>query len=268
MLSYICSGQNDKDKYILFGSGFDLYKVIDKGMSPLKYKGPGATFVLGYRNIDEKRIHWFESDFTGGYLYTRNFPDNDENMAFYYTGELDYSYYSRLSNGNPEDKFYLGGSFDSKINFRYNPKLANSFLNYEAFSSLAFSGLYSKTKQQPLREYKLWIFKIIAPEKNINYKIRAKLPLLSFVIRPPYITVSDFLDPNLDYVNDRVNQGKFLSWNKFFRFSTVFERNRILKNGNMISYSYLWDFYKYKVDYNDVVFALHQFKIALHFKTN
>ncbi|MEX0813945.1 MAG: hypothetical protein WD048_17125 [Chitinophagales bacterium] len=241
-----------REHYLPLGLGWSLQHAQDEGMSPLQYNGSSLSVKTGYIVKTPNNKHQLDLMFHYGKLHTRNFNKTESFKVPMYRFDLSYTYLKLLKRfGNDKYALYLGGRSEFTGNIRLNYKLGNSTVNYEGIAALGISSGLSRT------------FEINKRKLLLDFYFN--LPFLSYVIRPNYITITDFSDPDNDVVKDHTKRVTFNSFNKFTRATIQLDASYLLKNGNMIRLGYLWDFYSYRRT-NKVKAALQGIVLSTIFK--
>lgn len=241
-------GQEKKQHYIFMDNGFAFQTVQDYGMSPLLYSGLGFMTQAGYYFYGEKYIHQVTGNFSAGFLSTRNYED-DEAIATFLDGGAYYTVLRHIKDiGATNDyRLFAGGSFDFRTGNRINTKLGNSAYNYEIFSGLALSGRIEKLWHRPARERKIWFVTFDLKERDIIFDYQVNIPLISWGVRPSFVTISDGM-----YSTVELGNSGFYTFDVLKRFYSRLGASYIFNNGNMFKLSITKNMYAYKKDFNNV----------------
>jgi len=257
-----------RDKYLGLGLGGSYMKVIDNATSPLLYRGLSIPFVsLGYLTHSDRIIKTFETDFSYGQLKTRTETPwyDPRNTSYYFAFRYDLLY--RIKKFEKINvNWYLGPEINSNSHFRINYKYGNSAFNFDNYNGIGIA-----TRIELPFGYKSTQFKFL----GLNFKRRARdlrlswqlsTPVFSFMIRPTYVTITNFIDPELQtkITSDHTDGGIFIPLNLRSQTELFYK----LHNGNMFKLAYIWNFYSHDPGYNKVMSAFHAFCFSFIFKFN
>jgi len=239
-----------KDRYLPFGLGVVNHKVKDDGMSPLTYKGFGLHYRLGFYGKNERKMNFYNIGYSRGSISSKNYPSSvDVVKTSVFRIELDYGHLRRIKVFEaPKINWMLGGSANLFINGRLNLKMGNSALSYEGGLSFGLLNRFERTFKMRKRSI------ILSHQLNI--------PFYSLIARPGYAFIPDIAAN--EYIN--VDNTSGMTFNNFFRVNSLFELSYVLKNDNQIRLGYIWDYYSYYKDYNDVQVAMHGIVLSTIFK--
>jgi hypothetical protein len=260
--------RKSRDKYLGLGLGFSYMKVIDNATSPLLYKGLNIPFAsLGYFTHSDRIIKTFETDFSYGQLKTRTETPwyDPRNTSYYIAFRYDILYrikkFEKLS-----VNWYLGSEINSNSHFRINYKYENSAFNFDNYNGIGIA-----TRLELPFTYKSTQFKFLGlyfkrRDRDLRLSWQLSSPVLSLMIRPTYVTITNFIDPELQtkITSDNTDGGLFVPFN--LRSQT--ELHYKLHNGNMFRLTYIWNYYHHDPGYNKVQSAFHGFYFSLVFRFN
>jgi hypothetical protein len=257
-----------RDKYLGLGLGFSHVKIIDQSTSPLMYKGFQFPYLsLGYLTHSKKRIKTVEVDFSFGFLKTRTITPWAEprNMSFYTNIRYNILYYLR-SFATDRINWYIGPEFNINGHFRVNYKYGNS-----AFTFDNYNGVGIATRIEFPFGWKGRTYRFLGKDRNRNDRDlriswQLSMPVANLVIRPTYVTITNFVDPELraKITRDHLNGGFFVPLN----LRSQMELYYILQNQNMFRLTYVWNFFHHDPGYNKVQSAFHGVYFAFVFKFN
>lgn len=253
-----------KEHFLHFGVTLTKFAVKDFATSPLIYKGIlyGGELGLGFQG--KHMITLFNAGFSYGYLKNRNYQVNDNNKAVSYNSFVSFRLGHRITKPAAMN-LYLGGYLGAIADFRENSKFYNADLNYEVFASLG-----------PMV---YWDLKISAPAipfnfkkgqkrlaRNIKFTSSLSFPVIHGVVRPPFNTIEDFVDKQAaKFAWERID---FVSFDKLFSVISQSSINYYLHNGNRIMLSYLWYYYNFYPEINQVRSVGGHFSFSFVFKLN
>ncbi|MEQ8574043.1 MAG: hypothetical protein RIB63_08280, partial [Fulvivirga sp.] len=72
------------------------------------------------------------------------------------------------------------------------------------------------------------------------------LPLLNHIIRPSFLNVFDYVNPEGNWVKERVDDSRWYAINKYSNITSTIYMLYPLSSSNIIRLSYEWDFYRIK----------------------
>ncbi|MCB2218901.1 MAG: hypothetical protein KQI35_00800 [Bacteroidetes bacterium] len=259
--------RRERDKYLGLGTGFSYVKVTDNNTSPLRYKGITIPANLSFLVHSEKIIKSFETDFSYGNLTTpTELPwYNPTNTSYYISLRYNILYrFKQLA----EDRinWYLGPEFNINGHFRVNYKYGNSAFTFDNYNGIGLATRFEFPFHYRAKKMKLWFIKLNRRDRDLRLSWQLSTPFVSFMIRPTYVTITNFIDPDLQskITADHISGGFFVPFN--LRSQT--ELHYILHNGNAIRLSYVWNFFHHDPGYNKVQSAYHGLTLSLLFKFN
>ena len=257
-----------RDKYLSIGSGFSYIKVIDNATSPLLYKGLQiGNASLGYLVHSGERIKHFDLDFNFGWLKTRTETPWYDPRNTSYRVALRYNILYRLQHDIfGKVALYLGPEFNLNGHFRVNYKYGNSAFTFDNYNGIGIASAFEYPFSWKNRDCKLWFVKMHRRERNLRLSWQLSTPVASFMIRPTYVTITNFIVPNLQskITADHIDGGLFVPFNLRSETSLFYE----LHNLNLLKLSYVWNFYSHDPGYNKVQSAYHGLMFSFVFKFN
>lgn len=188
-----------RDKYVYFGLGFSYIKVTDKNTSPLMYKGLQMPYTsIGYLNHSSKKIQSIEIDFSFGFLKSRTKTPwySAQNMSFYTNIRYDILYSIR-SFARERINWYIGPEFNINGHFRINDKYGNSAFNFDSYAGAGFVTRFELPFSWKGRTYKFLGKDRNRRDRNLRLSWQLSTPVVSLLIRPTYVTITNFIDPEL-----------------------------------------------------------------------
>ncbi|MBN2175670.1 MAG: hypothetical protein JW731_16185 [Bacteroidales bacterium] len=256
-----------RDKYLGFGFGASYLKVTDNATSPLLYKGFSALVSLEYLVHSDKRIKTFETDFGFGWLHSRTETPWYEPRATSYYAAIRYNILYRLKTiikGNIN--WYLGPEFNINGHFRVNYKYGNSALTFDNYNGIGLATRFEFPFGYNSGQKNILGMNVRHRSRDLRLSWQLSTPIASFMIRPTYVTITNFIDPDLrtKITTDHTSGGFFIPFN--IRSQTEFYY--ILHNQNMLKLSYIWNFYSHDPGYNKVQSAMHGFLFTFIYKFN
>lgn len=256
-----------RDKYLVTGFGGSIVKAVDNATSPLMYKGFAPATSLHYFVHSEKVIKAFETDFCFGWLKPRTESPwyQIQNTSFILNFRF-YKLYQLKRIFKEKVNWYLGGEVFINNFYRINYKYGNSALNFESYAGLGPITRFEFPFGYKSRKVKIWFMNFNRRDRDLRLSFQASLPLVNFLVRPTYVTVTNFIDPDLQsaVTSDNIYGGFLIP----FSIQTNTELYYILHNQNMLKLSYNWSFFSHNPGYNKVQTATHNFMFSYIFKFN
>ena len=93
---------------------------------------------------------------------------------------------------------------------------------------------------------------------------RLDVPFITHVIRPNYLNIYNYIDPENNWLKERFRDSDWLSVGKFTSINSQLSLSYIIKAGNMVRFTYGWEYYSLnnKLHARN---ASHDFEMALLF---
>lgn len=221
------------DRYLSFGLGSMTFKLNDEHMSDLNYRGGGIHLNLGAYKRKKNTIRNFQV----GALFASMSPKKDNRdrdpSGQYYRLDLSYSqqYFVR-SILKEKYRWYVGGKVRSHTNVRLNPQLDTGFITF-----LLANGLFvSNTLERD--------FQIHSRKVTVGWQL--DLPLINHTIRPSFLNVFDYVNPEGNWVKERVEDSRWYAINRYSNITSTMTMLYPLSTSNIIRLTYEWDFYRIK----------------------
>jgi hypothetical protein len=257
-----------RDKYLGMGLGFSCVKVMDQATSPLLYKGLNFPFAsLGYMTHSDRVIKTFETDFIYGKLKSRTETPWYESRNTSYYLAIRYNILYRLREiVNDKINWYLGPEFNINGHFRINYKYDNSALTFDNYNGIGVATRFEFPFSYKSSSFKFLGITFNRHDRDLRLSWQLSTPVVSYLIRPTYVTITNFIDPDLrtKITDEQTTVGLFVPFN--LRSQT--ELYYILHNQNMFKLSYVWNFFSHDPGYNKVQSAFHGFQFSFIFKFN
>lgn len=258
--------------YRQFTTGVSRPVFRDFTTSPLFYKGFGLDLQTAWL----KRSEEFERQFDIGLNFNRmsaKIPESSfiQASAVSFLGQLNIRYIQLWTlDILPKTKynFKAGGSVQSTQNFRINNQLQNNLLGLENISNLMASGQVTRDiSRDKTRELNLWLLKPTLNPKKRKLRFLFNAGILNFNYRPGYAYTYDSEINGLE--TNPVNWiFSDYSWSlNGWRFSTELEYMTFLPNGNIRSWSYVWDAMNSPGRHEAFQMARHQIRYSYYFHT-
>ncbi len=258
-----------RDKYLSLGTGLSYMKVIDNATSPLLYKGfQIGNAYIGYQVHSPERIKHIDVNFGFGWLKTRTKTPwyDPRNTSYRIVIRHDILY--RLNTDLLKGKlaWYIGPEININGHFRVNYKYGNSAFTFDNYNGVGLATEMEYPFHWKSRKVKIWFIKFNRRDRDLRLNWQLSTPVVSFMIRPTYVTITNFIDPELQtqISNDQISGGFFVPFN--IRSQTSLYYN--LHNRNMLKLSYIWNFYHNDPGYNKVQSAYHGWIFSFVYKFN
>ncbi len=257
-----------RDRQLGFGIGMAYIRVMDQATSPLVYKGlqfPAAK--LDYMVHSDKLIKTLEADFSYGALYTRTeTPWYDPSNTSYFVALRYNTLWSLTRFAGGKGNWYLGPEVNVNGHFRVNYKYGNSAFTFDNYNGIGVATRLEFPFSWKARAVKCWFVKFNRRDRDLRLSWQLSSPILSYMIRPTYVTITNFIDPDLQakITSDHTTGGFFIPLN--IRSQT--ELYYILQNRNMLKLSYIWNYFQHDPGYNKVQTAYHGFLFSFVMKFN
>ncbi|MCD4676378.1 MAG: hypothetical protein K8S18_10345 [Desulfobacula sp.] len=260
--------RKNRDKYLGMGLGVSYIRVLDKGTSPLIYKGLQFPFTsFGYLVHSGKMIKTIETDFSFGWLNTRTqTPWYDPENTSYYLA-FRFNILKKLRSVIKDKiNWYLGPEFNINGHFRVNYKYMNSAFNFDNYNGIGIATRFEFPFSYTNKEFKFLGIKFKRRDRDLRLSWQLSMPVYSVMIRPNYVTISHFTVPELQrkLTSEHITSGFFVPFN--LRSQT--ELYYILHNNNMLKLTYIWNFFSHDPGYNKVQSGIHGFLFSIVFKFN
>lgn len=257
-----------RDRYLGLGLGTNDIKVIDNTTSPLLYKGFQFPYAkLDYLIHSTVRIKTLESEFSFGWLSTRTQTPWYDPQNTSYLVVIRYTILYRVRTlANDKINWYLGPEFNLNGHFRVNYKYGNSAFTFDNYNGIGAATRVEFPFSYKARKVSIWFMNFNRRDRNLRLSWQLSAPFVSFMIRPTYVTITNFIDPDLQrkITSENTDGGFFVPLNIRSQAELYYE----LHNENMFKLSYIWNFYNHDPGYNKVQSAYHGFLFSFIFKFN
>ncbi|HNX65724.1 MAG TPA: hypothetical protein PKH02_02520 [Bacteroidales bacterium] len=215
--------------YFVFGVGFSLAKDLDRGQSPLIYKGLCPVIKLGYESYSPQWIKMLFIDLQYGKLKNRFSPDFPGEKPHLIVGRINYSVYKGGWVKPKKMNFFPGLFLDITSNMRVLPKLGNSALGYEILSDIGLTCLtQNKMKQE---------------NSHLSFSHSLQIPIASYLFRSNYVSMMNYIDPKATYARTILSDGEFVSLNRLFRITSQVSSSYISASNNRLNLTWKWDYF-------------------------
>ena len=190
---------------ITFSTGLNQGYFKDLNFSPLNYSISGVNYGITYSRINNKSIFLTSLDFNNNKVNTIQqtvFPKSK-----YIQGKVKIAYLRKVNKISKKVDFFLGGQYQSNINYIDFLEESTSFLAAHSLGISFYGEFHFNNKHA------------------INASI--SLPLFTLMVRPPYSGFDEELDENIDKPLRLITNGYFTSVNNYVSpsFSIQYEYN-------------------------------------------
>lgn len=231
-----------RETYLITSANFNQFAQLETMVSPLVYKGMGASVSLGIQKRKNKTTTQFIAVYSKGNLYNKIQPKqyyaelvhvNISASACYEINKLQNRFFKPL----------IGWQIAQQSDFRRNAQFQNSNLTYNFTTTLS-----------PVFRVEKWLSKTENKERKFFKKQRSMhlfyqltIPLLAGVSRPSYNAIRVIHDGlgnayQNSLTQEVISQHKIYTLNHFFALNSVLSFEYFLKSGTRISLQYYWNF--------------------------
>lgn len=199
-------------------------------MSPLNYNGGSIYAQLGAFKRKKNSIR--NLAIGGSYITLGPMEDNREIDPRGQYLQLDINYAQHWyvkSLFNKTVRWYAGGKLNSHSNIRLNEQLDGAFITF-----LFSNGVYASS----LMEREVHI-----SGRPVTISWQMDLPVVNHLIRPNYLNIYDFVNPEGDWLDERLEDSNWRTINSFTNIVSTISLIYPLSTSNALRLSYEWDFY-------------------------
>lgn len=244
LIPFISFAQAQKDsievpKESFFGIAIGLrpQSIRDQLVTEMKYSGSPFYLNLNHIKTKKKTVRSLNIESSIGSLKTNSFEIGKSNSRFIqpsidqYWNEISYSHLFQIHSGKA-GKLYLGTVISHTLNLRLSTRWDNSQINYDISGLLLGEVAYQK-------EFNFW-------KKSMKFQGSLRLPLVGYLLRPPYSGVPDFLDHEKDLLTD-IFSNNYVVWIGDFPKTQI--RSFVefpIASGNKMQIVYNWEYYSFQ----------------------
>lgn len=258
--------------YRQFTTGINRPIFRDFATSPLFYKGFGLDLLTAWHKRSEQQDRQFEIGLSFNSMFA-NIPESNfiQPSTGSFLGQLNMRYIQlwRLNIlPNEKNNFKLGGSLQSTQDFRINNNLQNNLIGLENISNLMASGqIIRDISREKTRKLNFWLLKPTLNPVKRELRFQVNAGILNFNYRPGYAYIydSEIIGLETNPINWIFSNYKW-SLNGW-RFNTELEYITYLPNGNIRSWSYVWDAINVPGRHETYQMANHQIRYTYYFHT-
>ncbi len=224
------------------GLGLSVQTVWDEAMSPVRYGGTSFRVNPSLQKFTARRWRIIDVALSVGGLRSAYYKESERGKATNFGFNFDYLYLRHLTDFGKGNEVFLGGGFRTLNNARLHNQLDNSILPFDSFTSLSLEGGLQRSFRWKQRDF------------LVRYALG--LPLISLAMRPNFVSVYNFVNPESKFFNERIEEHGLSSFGSYFRMISKVELLYKLRSGNLMSLAYQWDYYSYN--------KVHQLNVATH----
>ncbi len=219
------------NRYLTLGLGSTSIRLKDDHMSPLNYYGGTINLNLGAYKRKKQSIRTFSL----GATYTNTQPRSDSReidpRSKYFRLDLSYAqqHYVR-SFWKDQLRWYVGGKIRSHSNIRINPQLDGGMITF-----LFANGLFASSVLE--REVRV-------SSRPLTIGWQLDLPVINHVIRPSYLNIYDFVNPQNDWLEERLEDSKWRGIGSYTNLTSTIYLLYPISSSNVLRFGYEWDFYQ------------------------
>lgn len=238
-------------RYLSLGVGSAYVKINDEHMSPLNYNGGSIYAQFGAFKRKKKTIR----NLTVGGTYITLGPMQDDReidpRGEYVRLDIDYAQQWHIKSlFNKTVRWYVGGKLSSHNNIRLNEQLDGAFITFQ-FSN----GLYASSVME--REVHI-------SKRSVTINWQLDLPVVNHLIRPNYLNIYDFVNPEGDWLDERLDDSNWRTINSYTNIVSTISLIYPIRTTNALRLSYEWDFYRLRAGL-PATSATHSFIFAFLF---
>jgi hypothetical protein len=224
-------GQSPKERYGVLGVGTSTYNLQDPTVSPMTYHG--SLFSVGFGFEKRKNRSFSRWSLAGdlGKLHSANATNLRPMQSNVYRADLAFSHNRWLSDETARWRWFLGGAFRWHNAIRITEQNDTGMISFLIAGSLGASGGVER--------------KFTLLGKNMRFNGLAELPLLSYVIRPSYLNLYNYIDPENNFLQERINDGRLVTINRFPALVSNLSLTCPIAGENQLRLAYEWAFYHY-----------------------
>ncbi len=253
-----------KGNYLGISGGFSTGLMRDMVTSPLFYTGIMADVALDYTNVSEKNLVNFNFTTVNGLYVSSGVDDFYTSTGSIFDFEL--AYYRNIEEYSRFDfAQYIGFSVGNYSAIRVNNAFMNAGMTFDNFTDfdLNLRADFPFTRHEKKKKL-FWLIPYTKKEKHFLVSGKIGIPVYSLIFRPDYTNPG-----NSTLNNDVLFPGYEMSGKVFSGMNTDLSIARFLNNGNMIKFTYFWEYMTTgKLTTNRLDTSRHAFLFTLVFKIN
>lgn len=232
-----------KSLFLDFGGGVGYGSMTDRGVSPLRYRGPAVAPLL---QVSAVRPQWQWRGWVAllGAAYEDHLPPSLNFSALQGDAKMGFEALWPLRCSLPDATVLLGGAVGGHAFFNYNPDHLNASTSLHALLAPSLCG---RMEWSPCR----W-----------SFFVHGQLSPIALTLSPGFAYLDNFSASNGN------SSDQFLSLYRrgsqsFATLATTLGARYALRNGNALSVAYRWHYHHVQHEYHQ---AFHTLDLQLHFK--
>lgn len=253
-----------RSNLIDISAGLATGSLRDMSTSPLFYTGLLPVIDISYSNFFNKNLIQFNlSSYNGIYI---KLTDDDSYLSTANSINTEIAYFRHYEDYDDTGfKHYPGVSINNYTSIRVNSAFNNAAFAFDNISSLNINYLMTKDFTLKAKQKKfLWLIKYYRKEKQYLASFKIGIPIYSLIYRPGFTNPGNLTLNNIILLPDYKITSKVFSG-----MNTNLSLSRILENGNMIKFTYHWEFFTSgKHALNRLDMSKHALLFSLVFKIN
>ena len=238
-------------RYLTLGLGTRAVQLHDEHMSPLNYHGSIFNLQLGAFKRKNRSLRNFTIDAAYASLGPRQADREINPQGVYLRLDLAYAQQRYMrSFANNTIRWYLGGRFKSHSNLRLNEQLDGGFVTFVFANGLFLSNVLERE------------IHISGRPLTLNWQV--DLPIINHTIRPSYLNIYDFVNPESNWVEERIEDSEWRSIATYSNITSTLSLLYPISTSNVLRFSYEWDFYRMSSEL-EATSASHAYMVSLLF---
>ena len=218
-------------RYLTLGIGSRAIQLHDEHMSPLNYYGGAINLQLGAYKRKKRSLRNFTMDASYTNLGPRKDSREIDPKGAYIRLDLAYAQQQYITSfWKNTTRWYVGGKLKSHSNIRLNPQLDGGFVTFVFANGLFLSSVLE-------REVKI-------SRRQLTLGWQLDLPVINHTIRPEYLNIYDFVNPENNWVDERVEDSEWRGIGSYSNITSTISLLYPISSGNVLRFSYEWDFYR------------------------
>ncbi|MCO6475617.1 MAG: hypothetical protein J5I94_03295 [Phaeodactylibacter sp.] len=219
-------------RYLELGLGATFHRLQDPAVSPMPYSGGPLGIYLAFEKRKPHSISRLSLGGDLGKLNSKNATELRPMASTYFQADLSYQYLRRLTGRSASRLiWFVGGRYRWHNSIRVTPQNDTGFISFFIANSINAS-----TRMET--DFQLF-------EREVKLGWTGTLPLLSHVIRPSYLNLYNYIDPEHDWLNERLQDSEWLTLNRFPGLQSRLELSYPIAGENQLRFAYEWEFYHY-----------------------
>ncbi|MDN5212416.1 hypothetical protein QQ020_10180 [Fulvivirgaceae bacterium BMA12] len=220
----------EKQRYLISSLTSKRLQLRDQHMSPVTYFGGIIAPGFGMLKRKEKFFSEFSLNLALGSIQAKNGTELRPMRGDYFRIDMQYSYLRFVKNiANQRFRWYVGGKLKSHANVRLNEQLDTGFITFIFTNGLSLSSALERD------------INLFGRKMTLSYQL--DLPVVTHVIRPNYLNIYNYIDPENDWLEERLRDSDWLLPGKFTSINSQISLTYPIKAGNMVRLSYGWEYY-------------------------